>query len=106
VSISGLQGRAYTDPLAPEPPGICDRCAAKWMHSDLRWQYDFRGNALANLRILVCPRCEDEPFIFNKPIILPPDPVPIKDPRPGFYRSQEGPPPAPNGDQQLAQLLD
>lgn len=95
MTIGNLQGRAYTDPNSCEPPGICDRCCEKWMRTDLQWQYDVRGRTLQNLRILVCPRCLDEPSWQLKPIIVPPDPIPIKDPRPGFYASQEGPPPAP-----------
>jgi hypothetical protein len=106
MSIAGLQGRAYTDPDAPDAPGICDRCGRKWMLKDLQWQYDFRGNSLQNLRILVCPDDYDEPFEFNRPVILPPDPIPIMDARPGFYASQEGPPPAPGYDNYLGQLID
>ena len=56
---------------------------------------DYRGNTLQNLRLLVCPRCLDTPQDQLRPIIVPPDPIPIKDPRPGFYASQEGPAPAP-----------
>lgn len=36
----------------------------------------------------VCNRCLDKPFIFNKPIILPPDPVPVKDPRPAWWMQE------------------
>ena len=94
MTIGNLQGRAYTDPSSPEPCGICDRCGCKYMRSELEWQYDYRGNTLQNLRILVCNvRCLDIPSDQLRPIIVPPDPVPIKDPRPGFYAQQEGPPP-------------
>lgn len=86
-------GRSPVNPDAPEPWGCCDRCGFRWYHRDLRWQFDWRGNALTNLRILVCPPCNDRPFEFNRPIILPPDPEPIRDPRPGFMVQQEGPPP-------------
>lgn len=30
---------------------------------------------------LVCRECLDKPFELNRPLLLPPDPVPIKDPR-------------------------
>lgn len=95
MALGDLQGRAYTDPTAPECPATCDRCGYRWMHSDLKFQYDYRGNVLQNLKLLVCPRCYDDPQDQLRPIIVPPDPIPIKDPRPGFYASQEGPPPAP-----------
>lgn len=86
-------GRGVTvDPSAPEPPGICDRCAAKYQLSDLQWQYDYRGNALVNLRILVCPQCLDEPDPYYLPRVLGPDPLPVIDPRPGFYAQQEDQP--------------
>lgn len=95
MGLGDLQGRAYTDPSAPEPPGVCDDCGQKWMRTDLQWQYDYRGKNLQNLKLLKCPRCLDDPQPQLRPIIVPPDPIPIKDPRPGFYASQEGPPPAP-----------
>lgn len=63
---------------------------------------DWRGNQLSNLRLLVCPRCYDTPQENgNRPVILPPDPEPVKDPRPGFMAQQEGPPPAPQSVQNL-----
>lgn len=92
MSIGDLQGRAYTDPSSPEPPGICDDCGEKWMLSELHWQYDYRGRQLQNLRLLKCPRCLDDPQPQFKTIILPPDPVPVLNPRPGFYAQQEGAP--------------
>ena len=101
MSIGNLQGRAYTDPTNALPPATCDRCGQRWMHNDLQFQYDYRGNALQNIRLLVCVRCLDEPQNQLRPIIVPPDPVPIKDPRPGFYQSQEGPPPQPQSAYQI-----
>lgn len=94
--------RSPVDPAAPEPYGICDRCSFRYHHSHLRWQFDWRGNALINLQILVCRECEDEPQENGRrPVILPPDPVPVKDPRPGFYAQQMGPPPPVQSVQQL-----
>lgn len=89
MTICGIQGRAFTDPFAPEPPGICDRCNYKWMHRDLTWQYEWGGNRLINLKLLVCPRCLDVPNETLRSLVLPPDPVPVKDPRPGFYAQEE-----------------
>ena len=88
------------DPNAPEPPGTCDRCGGRFMLHDLYWQHDYRGNALVNLRIRVCDADLDEPDPYYWPQNLPPDPVPVIDPRPGYYAQQEdaptrtvGPPP-------------
>jgi hypothetical protein len=106
MSICGLHGRAEVDPERPEAFGTCDRCGLQYNFKDLVWQYDWRGDAMMNLRILVCTRtCYDQAFEFNRPIILPPDPMPIIDARPGFWRTEEGPPPAPDFEQQLIDEL-
>lgn len=106
MSIAGLHGRAICDPNSPVAFASCDRCNFRYNITSLKWQYDFRGSALMNLRILVCDRCYDEPFEFNRPIILPPDPVPILDARPGFYAQEEGPPPNPDSLQQFVDDID
>jgi hypothetical protein len=90
MSIAGLQGRAFTDPENPEPPGISDRSNFKYLHKDLHWQYQWCGNQLVNLRLLVPEEDLDIPAEFLRPLILPPDPIPIQDPRPGWYQLQEG----------------
>jgi hypothetical protein len=38
---------------------------------------DYRGRNLQNLRILVCEPCYDTPQPQLRPIVLPPDPLPI-----------------------------
>ena len=81
--------RNYADLRRPKPIGYCDRCNFRYYLDDLRWQFDWRGNALQNLRILVCKPCEDKPFELNRPIIIGPDPYPLKDPRPGYLASEE-----------------
>jgi len=87
-------GHARVDPQNPEAFAVCDRCGFLYNHSDLRYQFEWRGNQLVNLRLLVCERCLDKPHEFTRPVILPPDPVPIPNPRPDTYASAEGPPPA------------
>jgi len=77
------------DPSAPTAAGVCDRCNLIQPLARLKWQYDWRGNTLGNLRLRVCPTCMDKPFIFNRPLILPPDPPPVKDPRPENYAIEE-----------------
>ena len=86
--------RAYASLSQPEAWAICDRCGFRYLHRELQWQFDWRGNQLQNLRILVCDPCLDVPYEQNRPIIIGPDPIPIKDPRPGWYaaQSQGGPP--------------
>lgn len=72
----------------PEPPGICDRCGARWLLRRLPFQFDWVGNSLQNLGLRVCRRCYDVPNEQNRPSIVGPDPVPLVSPRPYFYESQ------------------
>lgn len=82
-------GRAKVDASNPRAFGICDRCGFLKNHKDLRWQYDYRGRNLANLRILVCDPCYDDPQPQLKPRILPPDPMPILNARTERYVEYE-----------------
>jgi len=93
-------GHARVDPQRPEAFGVCDRCGRLFNLNDLLWQFDWRGPRLANLRIRVCRQDLDKPFIFFRPIILPPDPVPVRDPRPEAYAAEDNdtrPTPPPTG---------
>lgn len=83
---------ARVDANAPVATGVCDRCNFQWPLNQLVYQHDWRGNTLANLRIRVCSICLDKPFIFNRPLILPPDPPPVLDPRPEQYAVEEDAP--------------
>lgn len=69
---------------------ICDRCGFRYSIPKTTWQYDWRGNQLQNLWLIVCPRCDDVPQPQLRPIIIGPDPVPVKDPRPGWSATQMG----------------
>ena len=48
---------------------------------NLRWQFDWGGASLINKRLLVCGTCYDEPQQQLRAIIIPPDPMPIVNPR-------------------------
>lgn len=74
-------GRAIVDPNWPQAFAVCDRCGAWENHVNLRYQYIIAGPQYINSNFLVCDRCWDEPALFLQPITLPPDPVPIRDPR-------------------------
>lgn len=79
--MSRPHGRASVDPSSPKAFATCDRCGFWFNHVDLRWQWDYRGFGLANLKILVCENCEDTPQEQLRAIVLQPDPPPIMNAR-------------------------
>lgn len=80
-----FHGKARVNPKSPEAFAVCDRCQCVYNHRDLKWQHEWRGNNLENIQLLVCRRCLDVPNEQFRTLVLPPDPVPIKDPRPYLY---------------------
>jgi hypothetical protein len=80
---SGMNGYARVDARSPVAFAICDRCGFRYNRSDLVWNYDWRGNKLQNLRILVCRRtCLDIPNEQLRSYSPPADPLPVINPRP------------------------
>lgn len=82
-------GRARVSSRNPRAFGICDRCGFLYNHVDLQWQYDWAGASLINKRILVCDQCNDVPQSQLRAIVVPPDPVPIQNPRVQDYVTAE-----------------
>ena len=80
-----FHGRANVNPNNPRAFARCDRCGFIYNHNQLRFQFDFRGPQLQNLRFLVCDVCYDKPQAQLKPIILTQDPMPIINARPEDY---------------------
>jgi hypothetical protein len=78
-------GRAQVNPDAPRAFATCDRCKFLYNHNALRFQFDYRGPRLANLRILVCETCYDKPQPQLKPVLITQDPIPILNARPEDY---------------------
>ena len=74
--------RVKVDARNPRAAGVCDRCSIPTNHYKLRFQYDFAGSQLQNLRILVCEDCYDVPQRQLGTKILGPDPLPIFNARP------------------------
>jgi hypothetical protein len=64
----------------------------------MQFQMQYLGNALKSLNILVCDRCLDAPSEFLRPVLIGPDPVTPRYPRPTSYASQNqgGQPPITN----------
>ena len=81
MGYASKSGRARTSSRNPQAHAICDRCAFRYNHVDLRWQYDWAGASLINKRILVCETCYDVPQNQLRAIVLPADPMPIINPR-------------------------
>ena len=75
------KGRARLDPQHPAAFAICDRCGFLYNHRDLQFQPEWHGTKILAIRHLVCPKCLDEPNMTLKAVKLPPDPVPILNPR-------------------------
>lgn len=83
-------GHARVNPNWPEAFAVCDRCYKLFNRVDLRNEMEWRGPRLMPTGYRVCRHCEDIPQQQFRPRILPPDPVPIIDPRPEFYDLDNG----------------
>lgn len=85
-------GRARIDQSNPQALGVCDFCGFVFNHNRLGWQMDWRGASIRNLGFLTCETCTDE-YQQNgqRTIILPPDPVPIRNARPQNYIAADNP---------------
>jgi hypothetical protein len=81
MGYASQSGRARTSARNPQAHAICDRCGFRYNHVDLRWQYDWRGASLMNIRLLVCDPCYDKPQSQLRAIVVPADPMPINQPR-------------------------
>lgn len=78
-------GRARVSTRSPQAFAICDRCGFLFNHASLRWQYDWRGASMQNTRQLVCQTCLDRPQEQLRALVVPPDPMPIQNPRTQNY---------------------
>lgn len=81
MGYASRSGRARTNARNPRAFAVCDRCGIWYNHERLRWQFDWRGAKLQNIYVLVCPTCLDAPQQQQRSIVVPSDPVPIKNPR-------------------------
>lgn len=81
MAYASRAGKARISSSNPQALAICDRCGFTHNHVNLQWQFDWRGSALQNTRILVCRDCLDVPQEQQRAIVVPADPVPIMNPR-------------------------
>ena len=89
MAYASKLGKARISSRNPQGAGVCDRCGFVFNHVNLQWQYDWRGAALQNLRLLVCSRCTDTPQQQLRAIVLPADPTPIMNSRVENYADAE-----------------
>lgn len=76
------------DPDNPEALGICDYTGFVHLRRDLVKQMEWRGNALEWTGLYVGRDYADVPNEQLRPPILPPDPVPVIEPRPPLDQVQ------------------
>jgi len=84
-------GHARVSRTNPQAWAVCDRCYELYNHAQLRFQYQWQGPRLQNIRLLVCPTCYDQPQEQLRTIVLPSDPVPIQNARPEFPVHDDNP---------------
>lgn len=89
MAYASKLGHARISSRNPQAAAQCDRCSRIFNHVDLRWQFDWRGASIQNIRILVCDTCYDTPQEQLRAIVLPNDPEPIKNPRTTDYINAE-----------------
>lgn len=81
--------RADVNPDKPDAWATCDFCGFICNHSQMRWQYQYAGHTLVNLRYLVCEDCWDRPQPQLQTLIVPADPPPLFNARPEPYTIDE-----------------
>lgn len=81
--------RTSLSPSAPSAWFECDRCGMRGDRREARWQYEWGGTQLINLRLLVHEHCLDKPQAQLRAKIIGPDPLPILNPRPENETAQD-----------------
>jgi hypothetical protein len=67
----------------PHGLAICDGCGFLIQHTELREKKDYRGGSVpVGLSLRVCASCDDVPQPYFSRLLLRPDPVPLRNPRP------------------------
>lgn len=89
MSYASRSGQAKTNSRDPRAFGVCGRCGRWFNHFRLRFQFDWAGTKLINKQVLVCKPCYDIPQQQLRVIVLPADPMPIRNPRPENFDEEE-----------------
>ena len=88
--LSPLHRRARApidiDVKSPRSVAVCDGCGMWTMHAHSVEKMEDRGGSVpVGTNLYVCGVCDDVPNPYYSKLVLPPDPVPIKNPRPENY---------------------
>lgn len=78
-------GRGRVSSRRPAALGVCDFCSFTYNLCDLRPWQQWAGVKLQTYNYLVCEKCWDVPQQQLRSIIIPPDPLPVYNPRPEQY---------------------
>ena len=81
-------GHARVSARSPRAHAICDRCGRRFNRDRLIPQQQWSGLKLQTYNILVCTGangCYDRPQPQLRTLIIPPDPMPVLNPRPEQY---------------------
>lgn len=78
-------GHARVSATNPRAIGVCDDCGFQYNLDTLRPKQQWAGMKLQTYNFLVCKRCWDIPQQNLRTIIIPPDPMPVFNPRPEQY---------------------
>jgi len=89
MAIPNRHGRARVDATAPSAFAICDTCGFEYLRSDLYAEKQWYGTKITDTGFLVCDICLDVPQEQLRTIILPPDPIPVSQPRPDFLTASD-----------------
>lgn len=74
-------GRASVSSSEPRAFGCCDGCNFIYNRHELSMQFEWGGRSLLATGFYKCEMCLDEPNPQLRSIVLPPDPVPVYQPR-------------------------
>lgn len=85
MAYGNVHGKSRVSWRSPAAFGACDYCGTLYNLVDLKFQYEWYGTNLTNTGFKACRRCLSKPQDQLRPIILPPDPIPVDQPRPPYY---------------------
>lgn len=91
MGFADIHGKAKVDPRMPQGFGVCDY-GGEWRNlRDLKKQMEWTGSKLTWTGELVCDEHIDKPQAQLKAIRLPPDPLPLVNPRPEQFTTIDMP---------------